>query len=228
MRSGHITTGAGARPGCRCRRVRRGRDHRGRLGLDGLPRVFTTHSTAAPERALDLRDHRRFGGDGGLIKRAPGLGLSGANGYGGFTRVEARTSVVPHAQALGIAAADAGTGVLADGVIVLARSSTSSRSCSRRAAPRTTHSSAGAGREGVDRSHPPDRIEWLLRRPTCTLRLGRHLRRRRILDQRQRRRTHRAGSNYVGDTRVQSGTLRIDGSNRLPDTTVRPAGPRAF
>ncbi len=39
----------------------------------------------------------------------------------------------------------------------------------------------------------------------------RHLRHRRILDQRQRRRTQRATNTYLGDTRVQSGTLRING-----------------
>ena len=60
------------------------------------------------------------GGDNGIIKRGLGvLLLGGANQYGGFTRVEGGSLWAADPQALGIAAADAGTGVLAGGRVVV-------------------------------------------------------------------------------------------------------------
>ena len=93
----------------------------GHLALGGAARVITTHSPAQDIYALSINASiSGVGGDGGLIKRGPGvLVLAGANAYGGFTRVEDGTLWAADPLALGIAAADAGTGVLAGGRIVL-------------------------------------------------------------------------------------------------------------
>jgi autotransporter-associated beta strand protein len=197
----------------------------GRVALGGPARVFTTHSSAQDTYALAINARiSGVGGDGGVIKRGPGvLVLAGANQYGGFTRVEAGALWVSNPQALGVAAADAGTGVLADGRIALFDSI---------ALEPLLLEKGSATEPALECLTGAGTVAWLgaihltgstgvSTTSTCAMRLGP---------------ISGAGefwtsgnvvelnnSNiYTGDTRVQSGTLRINASNRIPDSsTVR-------
>ena len=197
----------------------------GRLALGGPPRVFTTHTTVPSQTALWMyASISAAGGDGGIIKRGVGvMGLLAMNSYGGFTRVESGVLFVLHSQALGIAAADAGTGVLADGQLVLGVSVNFEPLLLQKGSA-TEHAFQCSGM-GVKEWTGPIHLTgsngvWTA--DTCTLRLGAISGAGEFWTSGNIVELAGGGSSssYVGDTRVQSGTLRLNGANRLPDSTI--------
>jgi autotransporter-associated beta strand protein len=199
----------------------------GRLALGGAPRVFTTTTTNQGTYALSINAViSGIGGDGGIIKRGPGiLILAGANGYGGFTRIETGTLWAGSAQSLGLAAADAGTGVLAGGRLVVFDNIANEPLLIEKGS--ATASALECGGAGVVSWFGPIDITGstgVFTPAGCGLRLG-SISGTGELWIGGNVVEFNASNTYVGDTRVQSGMLRLNGSTRIPDTsTVRLIG----
>jgi autotransporter-associated beta strand protein len=193
----------------------------GRLALGGAPRVFTTHGPAADARALVLSATiSSVGGDGGIIKRGSGIMiLSGPNQYGGFTRVEGGTLWAANTQALGAATVAGGTGVFADGRLAVLDTIPLEPLFLKKGS--ATEQALECRNAGIAAWLGPIQVTGstgVFADDNCALRLGPISGAGELWTSGNVVEFNNSNV-YDGQTRVQSGMLRINGSNRIPDSS---------
>jgi autotransporter-associated beta strand protein len=196
----------------------------GRLALGGPPRVFTTEGPAQDTYSLAINATiSGVGGNGGIIKRGRGtLLLAGTNQYAGFTRIEDGTLWAADPQALGVATAAGGTGVFASGrLAVLDTIPLEPLFLEKGSATEQAIECRGAGIRAWLGPIQLTGSTGVFADDNCSLRLGPISGTGELWTSGNVVEFNNSNI-YVGDTRVQSGILRINGSNRIPDaTTVR-------